>query len=134
MQNFAERMKPWITEPYTRWTKITLSPDSPDYDPNHPNQIIGHAGWLTPGRTGSEILNFWRRDTGEKLSWTSKLGWTKKYEDNLWSGTEVNAYQSTFLEWDQIRAHYLEGVSHWLVFSIRSLRLTSKTTETGITR
>ncbi|KAJ4354614.1 uncharacterized protein N0V89_006351 [Didymosphaeria variabile] len=110
---FAERMIPWISEPHTRWTKATLSPSSPEYNASEPNRVVGHAGWLLPGRTKSEIMNFWRRDASDALGWREKMGWSKEYEDDLWSGTDVKSYQDSFLLWDKVREEYLRGVGHW---------------------
>ncbi|PVH99942.1 hypothetical protein DM02DRAFT_593533 [Periconia macrospinosa] len=111
---FAERMIPWISEPHTRWTKATLSPSSPEYDPSAPNRVIGHAGWLLPERTKSEIMNFWRKDASDSLGWREKMGWTNEYEEGLWSGTDLKAYQEgSFLLWDKVRGDYLEGIGHW---------------------
>ncbi|ORY15043.1 hypothetical protein BCR34DRAFT_559444 [Clohesyomyces aquaticus] len=113
-ERFAIRMIPWLSEPHTRWTKATLNRSAPDYDPSAPNRVIGHAGWLLPGRTKTEILNFWRRDASDVLGWREKMGWSKAYEDELWSGTDVSAWQEpTFLRWDLVREGYLGGKGHW---------------------
>jgi len=113
-QRFAIRMAPWILEPHTRWVKATLHPSSPDYDPSAPNRIIGHAGWLLPERTKSEIINFWRRDASDALAWREKMGWTKEYEDELWSGTDLEAYdEKGFVAWDRMREGYVGGKRHW---------------------
>ncbi|KAF2644021.1 hypothetical protein P280DRAFT_466719 [Massarina eburnea CBS 473.64] len=111
---FATRMIPWLDEPHTRWTKATLSPSSPEYDASAPNRVIGHAGWLRPGRTKSEILNLWRRDASDLLGWREKMGWTQEFEDELWSGTDLKVCQDdSFVKWDIIREGYLSGVGHW---------------------
>ena len=114
-ERFAIRMIPWILEPHTRWTKATLHPSSPDYGPiQPPDRVIGHAGWLLPGRTKSEIVNFWRKDASDELGWREKMGWTKAYEDELWSGTDLGPYQEhTFAPWDRVRAGYMTGIGHW---------------------
>jgi hypothetical protein len=113
-ERFAIRMLPWISEPHTRWTKATLHPSSPDFDPAKPGKIIGHAGWLLPGRTSSEIMNFWRRDASDALGWREKMGWSKEYEDELWSGTDLEVYQDkNFILWDEVRGEYLGGKGHW---------------------
>ncbi|KAF2661110.1 acyl-CoA N-acyltransferase [Lophiostoma macrostomum CBS 122681] len=115
-KRFAIRMTPWLSEPHTRWTKATLHPSSPEYDPSAPNRVIGHAGWLLPGRTAAETLNFWRKDASDDLGWCEKMGWTEKYEDELWSGTDVNKYQEqTFLPWDRVRAGYMNSTGHWFL-------------------
>lgn len=114
VERFAMRMAPWISEPHTRWTKATLHPSSPDYDPSAPSRVIGHAGWLLPGRTASEILNLWRKDASDALGWRDKMGWTKAYEEELWSGTDVGVYQEqNFLLWDRVRGGYLGDKGHW---------------------
>lgn len=114
ISRFAERMTPWLSEPHTRWTKATLSPTSPEYDASAPNRVIGHAGWLLPDRTKSEIMNFWRKDASDFLGWKEKMGWTREYEDELWSGTDLESYQDgSFLAWDKVREGYLSGVGHW---------------------
>jgi hypothetical protein len=42
------------------------------------------------------------------------MGWTKEYEDELWSGTDVEAYQSqNFLPWERVREGYMNGTGHW---------------------
>jgi hypothetical protein len=113
-QRFATRMIPWLSEPHTRWTKATLSPSSPWYDPSAPDRVIGHAGWLLPGRTVSEIMNFWRKDASDALDWKTKMGWTTEYEDELWSGTDLSVYQDKmFVKWDKVREGHLGGVGHW---------------------
>ncbi|KAF2812600.1 uncharacterized protein BDZ99DRAFT_270022 [Mytilinidion resinicola] len=106
---FAERMKPWLREPHTRWTKATLAPTAPGYDPAHPDRVIGHAGWLGPARTAIETLNFWRKDATDVLGWREKMGWTKEYEEELWSGTDVEVYTGIFLKWDPVRGAKMEG-------------------------
>lgn len=107
-------MTPWLSEPHTRWTKATLHPSSPDYDPSAPNRVIGHAGWLLPGRTAHEAINLWRRDASDLFGWREKMGWTKAYEDELWSGTDLNAYQEQNLVfWDRARANYMGQIGHW---------------------
>lgn len=107
-------MLPWILEPHTRWTKATLSPSSPSYDPSAPNRVIGHAGWLLPGRTASEIMNFWRKDASDALNWKDKMNWTVEYEDELWSGTNLKVYQNEkFVPWDKVREGYVGGIGHW---------------------
>ncbi|KAF1950564.1 hypothetical protein CC80DRAFT_496801 [Byssothecium circinans] len=75
----AQRMIPWLEEPHTRWMKATLSPSSPEYDALAPNRVIGHAGWLLPGRTKNEILNLWRKDASDALGWREKMGWSKEH-------------------------------------------------------
>jgi hypothetical protein len=107
-------MAPWLSEPATRWTKATLHPSSPEYDPLAPNRVIGHAGWLLPGRTKSETLNFFRKDASDALGWRDKMGWTEAYEAELWSGVDLEVYQKqTFLHLDRIRDGYLGGIGHW---------------------
>jgi hypothetical protein len=113
VSRFATRMLPWISEPHTRWTKATLSPSSSSYNSSAPNRVIGHAGWLLPGRTESEVLNFWRKDASDALDWRSKMGWTQEYEEDLWSGTNIAAYQGAFLMWDRVRQDYMSGTGHW---------------------
>ncbi|KAL2203427.1 acyl-CoA N-acyltransferase [Sarocladium strictum] len=113
---FSELVKAWITEPHTRWTKATLAPWSSEFDSVHPNRVIGHAGWLRPGRTASEILNLWRSDAGEKLKWRERMGWTESYEQEIWSGVDLNEYQTkNLLYWDKVRESYVQGVGHWLL-------------------
>lgn len=116
MSRFAERMKPWIMEPHTRWIKAKIAAWSPEFDASDPGRIIGHAGWLLPGRTSSEILNLWRRDAGEKLGWTAEMGWSAEFEEELWSGTDLHEYQTKCFErWDRLRESYVGGVGHWLL-------------------
>ncbi|CAI6318086.1 unnamed protein product [Periconia digitata] len=110
----ATRMLPWFSEPHVRLAKVTLSPSSPSYDPAAPNRIIGHAMWLLPGRTSKEIINFWRRDASDLLGWKEKMGWTKEFEDELWSTFDVDAWQNLeFLPWDRAREYYMKGIGHW---------------------
>ncbi|KAF2493278.1 hypothetical protein BU16DRAFT_619619 [Lophium mytilinum] len=106
---FAERMKPWLREPHTRWTKATLSPTSPSSDAAYPNRVIGHAGWLAPARTATETLNFWRKDASEVLGWRAKMGWTEAYEEELWSGTDVEVAMGVFEKWDRVRGELMKG-------------------------
>jgi hypothetical protein len=107
-------MIPWISEPHTRWTKATLSPFSPSYDPAAPNRVIGHAGGLLPERTASKIMNFWRKDASDVFDWKSKMGWTAEYEEELWSGTDLREYQDRmFVHWDKVRESYLSEIGHW---------------------
>ncbi|KAF2116363.1 acyl-CoA N-acyltransferase [Lophiotrema nucula] len=111
---FAERMKPWIREPHTRFTVVKLSPAASEYDAKNPDRVIGHAGWILPAHTKTSIVNFWRRDASDLLSWREKMGWTKEYEDELWSGTDVEALDTkTFAPFDKTREAYLGGVGHW---------------------
>ena len=113
-QRFATRLSAWIQEPHTRWTKATLHPSSPDYDPSAPDRVIGHAGWLLPGRTATEIMNFWRRDAGDVLGWRDKMGWTESFDEELWSGVDVKAYhERNVLLWDRVREKHLGGIGHW---------------------
>lgn len=77
--------------------------------------MIGHAGWLLPERTKGEVVNFWRRDASDVLGWREKMGWSKEYEEELWGGTDVAAYQASFLPWDKTREHHLAGIPHWYV-------------------
>jgi hypothetical protein len=106
-------MIPWLSEPHTRWMKATLHFSSPDYDPSEPDRVIGHAGWLLPGRTKFEILNFWRKDASNLLGWRAKMGWTEGYEAELWSGTDVEAYENMILPWDKVRGDYMNQTGHW---------------------
>jgi hypothetical protein len=106
-------MIPWLSEPHTRWTKATFHPSSPEYDPSAPDRVIGHAGWLRPCRTGSEILNFWRKDASDALGWRAKMGWTEEYEADLWSGTNVEEYQKMIAPWDEVRRIYMNHTGHW---------------------
>jgi hypothetical protein len=106
-------MIPWLSEPHTRWTKATLHPNSPEYDSSKPDRVIGHAGWLLPGRTKSEILNFWRKDASDALRWGARMGWTEEYEAELWDGTDIEVYQEKLLPWEKIRADYMGGTGHW---------------------
>ncbi|KAF2258156.1 hypothetical protein CC78DRAFT_538004 [Lojkania enalia] len=113
-RRFAERMKPWIREPHTRWTKITLSSQSADFDPSNPNRVIGHAGWLLPARTQHEVVNFWRKDASDELNWRQKMGWSKEYEDELWSHVNLEVYQDQgFIVWDRNRKANVGGIPHW---------------------
>jgi hypothetical protein len=42
------------------------------------------------------------------------MGWTKEYEEELWSGTDLDKYQGEmFLAWDRVREEYLGGIGHW---------------------
>ena len=42
------------------------------------------------------------------------MGWTKAYETELWSGTDLDNYQGqNFLVWDRVREGYLSGIGHW---------------------
>ncbi|KAF2689639.1 hypothetical protein K458DRAFT_330213 [Lentithecium fluviatile CBS 122367] len=115
-QRFATRMIPWLSEPHTRWTKATLHPSSSEYDPLAPNRVIGHAGWLLPGRTASEIMNLWRRDASDVLGWRDKMGWTSSFEQELWSGVDVEYSQDqNFIPWDRKRHAYVGGIGHWFL-------------------
>ena len=112
---FAERIRPYIHEPGTRWTIVRLSESSPRYDANRPGRVLGHAGWILPERTKNEILNFFRVDASELLGWREKMGWTKEYEDELWSGINVESRQKSSVEMEDIRRSYMEGIGHWWV-------------------
>ncbi|OCK84084.1 hypothetical protein K432DRAFT_321022 [Lepidopterella palustris CBS 459.81] len=116
-QRFATRMIPWLKEPHVLMTKAVLHPSSPSFDPSNPNRVIGHAGWLAPERTRDQILNFWRRDACEKLGWCEKMGWSKEEEAELWAGTNVEAWQENFLQYDRIRADRMREVAegHWFL-------------------
>ncbi|ORY14640.1 hypothetical protein BCR34DRAFT_598983 [Clohesyomyces aquaticus] len=115
-QRFAERMKPWLLEPHTRWMKATLALTSPEFDARNPKKVIGHAGWLLPERTSTQILNFWRKDAARKLAWHERMSWTSDFEEELWRGVdefEYNSEEKGFLMWDNIREGLLGGVGHW---------------------
>jgi hypothetical protein len=107
-------MAPWLSEPGTRWIKATIDSSSPDFDPERPNRVVGHAGWITPERTEQEILNFWRVDASQKLGWATKMGWSREYEDELWSGTDTKKYMEVMLmPLESIREDYMKGIGHW---------------------
>ncbi|PVI04162.1 hypothetical protein DM02DRAFT_669346 [Periconia macrospinosa] len=116
VQRLATRMTPWFSEPNVRIVKATLSPSSSSYDATAPNRIIGQAMWLLPSRTKTEIVNFWRRDASDILGWREKMGWTKEFEDELWSSVDLTKWQDAeFLPWDRAREEYLGGIGHWFL-------------------
>jgi len=47
------------------------------------------------------------------------MGWSKEYENELWSGTDLEDYQDKkFLVWDRVREAYVGGVGHWYCLSV----------------
>jgi hypothetical protein len=103
VERFAKRMKPWLSSPYGRWMKATLV--------GEPNVVIGHAGWLTPSR--NHVTSHWRKDAADKLGWIVQEGWTADEEDILWSHVDLEAWQASFIEMDEIREELMRDEPHW---------------------
>ncbi|KAH7016983.1 acyl-CoA N-acyltransferase [Ilyonectria destructans] len=99
---FAKRIKPWLTEPGTKWTKATLKSNG---------EIIGHAGWSEPGR--QPLWNVWRHDTFQGLGHAEREGWTPEDVEEMWSHVDTKAWGSVFTMWDLVREELMAAEPHW---------------------
>lgn len=96
-------MQPWLRLSHTYWRKAVLASD--------PKTIIGHAGWLCPGRT--PFVNVWRRDASKILGFREMMGWSEEEEAEIWSAVDVKGWDDVIHKYDAIRKEVMGEEQHW---------------------
>lgn len=96
---FAWRMKSWLKEPGTRWTKAVL---------NSNGQIIGHTGWAEPGR--KPLWSVWRI---KRLEHDEREGWTPEKVQEMCAHIDIEAWDSLFTSLDLAREELMADSPHW---------------------
>ncbi|KAF2743625.1 acyl-CoA N-acyltransferase [Sporormia fimetaria CBS 119925] len=101
VSRLAKRVRGTFSNPDMHWLKAVYVPT---------NSIAGIAGWMGPDHP---FHNIWLRSAAEFFGWAEKCKWSEADMEDMWAGTDKEAWDEKFLKYERVRKEIVGEEKHW---------------------